>query len=598
MGYYAQIAINILILMSLAVSLNLLLGYAGRVSMAQAVLFGIGAFTAARLVLPVADAEGVVAASGINYGLGWHWFPATIVAIAVTFVAALIISLPAIRLIKGEYLILLTLAFQLGGEQILSVWQGFTGGPFGVAGIPPLKIGETSFSTLREAGTILYAVLMLVVTIVVILVAWGLGESPFGRLLKTIRGNETLLPSLGKNPVRPEMLAFGITAAIAGGIGALFAFSQGAMVPGNFSLDLSILIISVVVLGGTGNIMGTVLGAIVLGGLEPVLRQVLGDEGIPWQRVIYGAALVLMMILRPAGLIPEGSLRRVKKTKPRVSLSVGNEDRQGIQFGKFTNKRTQLSQEDVDDVLTITDISKSFGGLSAVGGASFSLKKGQITALIGPNGAGKTTIFNMVTGTLGCDSGSVTLNGQELTGMRPYEIERLGIARSFQDVRLNDNMTVLDNVAVAIPNQPGEKVSNLILHPIRSRKAENSVELIALECLTVLGVANSADQLVRNLSYGDQKLVAIARLLATDCDVLLLDEPTSGVDPGSVNLVIEGVSKLRDLGKTVCLVEHSVHFVERLADHAVFLDQGVVIAQGTVAELVSSDELTELYFGN
>jgi branched-chain amino acid transport system permease protein len=159
-------------------------------------------------------------------------------------------------------------------------------------------------------------------------------------------------------------------------------------------------------------------------------------------------------------------------------------------------------------------------------------------------------------------------------------------------------MTVLDNVAVAIPNQPGEKVSNLILHPIRSRKAENSVELIALECLTVLGVANSADQLVRNLSYGDQKLVAIARLLATDCDVLLLDEPTSGVDPGSVNLVIEGVSKLRDLGKTVCLVEHSVHFVERLADHAVFLDQGVVIAQGTVAELVSSDELTELYFGN
>jgi ABC-type branched-subunit amino acid transport system ATPase component len=305
-----------------------------------------------------------------------------------------------------------------------------------------------------------------------------------------------------------------------------------------------------------------------------------------------------MMILRPAGLIPEGSFRRVKKTKPRVVSSVNTQDWPGIQFGKFTNKRTQSAQEDVDDVLTITDIRKSFGGLSAVGGASFSLKKGQITALIGPNGAGKTTIFNMVTGTLGCDSGSVTLNGRELTGMKPYEVERLGIARSFQDVRLNDNMTVLDNVAVAVPNQPGEKVSGLILHPIMSRKAENAVENIALECLTVLGVADSANQLVKDLSYGDQKLVAIARLLATDCDVLLLDEPTSGVDPGSVNLVIEGVSKLRDLGKTVCLVEHSVHFVERLADHAVFLDQGVVIAQGTVAELVSSDELTELYFGN
>ena len=598
MGYYAQIAINILILMSLAVSLNLLLGYAGRVSMAQAVLFGIGAFTAARLVLPKADASSAVAASGINYGLGWHWLPATVVAIAVTFVAALIISLPAIRLIKGEYLILLTLAFQLGGEQILSVWEGFTGGPFGVAGIPPLKIGDTSFSTLRESGTILYAGLMLVITIIVILISWGLGESPFGRLLKTIRGNETLLPSLGKNPIRPELLTFGITAAIAGGIGAFFAYSQGAMVPGNFSLDLSILVISVVVLGGTGNILGTIVGAIILGGLEPILRQVLGDEGIPWQRVIYGAALVLMMIVRPAGLIPEGALTRIRKPKVPKSFEQRVGGAQGIQFGDFTNKRLNSPEEDLSEVLVIEDIKKSFGGLSAVGGASFSLRKGQITALIGPNGAGKTTIFNMITGTLSCDSGSIKLRGRELTGMPTYEIERLGIARSFQDVRLNENMTVLDNVAVAVPNQPGEKIINLIVHPLKSRKAEKSVNQIALECLAVLGVEETAHQLVRNLSYGDQKLVAIARLLATDCDVLLLDEPTSGVDPGSVNLVIEGVSKLRDLGKTVCLVEHSVHFVERLADHAVFLDQGVVIAEGTVAELVSSAELTELYFGN
>lgn len=598
MGYYAQITINILILMSLAVSLNLLLGYAGRVSMAQAILFGVGAFTAARLVLPPADASSAVAASGINYGLGWHWLPATIVAIGVTFLAALIISLPAIRLIKGEYLILLTLAFQLGGQQILNVWEGFTGGPFGVAGIPSLKIGETSFSTLRESGTILYAGLMLVVTITVILVCWGLGESPFGRLLKTIRGNETLLPSLGKNPVGPELLTFGITAAIAGGIGALFAFSQGAMVPGNFNLDLSILVISVVVLGGTGNILGTIVGAILLGGLEPLLREFLGDEGIPWQMVIYGAALVLMMILRPGGLIPEGSLSRVRKSKPTIDVSGSVSADSGIQFGEFSNQRTALSEAGVENVLAIKDLKKSFGGLTAVGGASFTLKRGKITALIGPNGAGKTTIFNMITGTLPADSGSVSLYGQEILGKPSYEVERLGIARSFQDVRLNENMTVLDNVAVAVPNQPGEKIRNLILKPLKSRKAEKSVQEIAVQCLAVLGVENTANEFVKNLSYGDQKLVAIARLLATDCDVLLLDEPTSGVDPGSVQLVIDGVSKLRDLGKTVCLVEHSVHFVEQLADHAVFLDQGVVIAEGTVAELVASAELTELYFGN
>lgn len=600
MGYYAQIAINILILMSLAVSLNLLLGYAGRVSMSQAILFGIGAFTAARLVLPPSDASSAVAASGINYGLGWHWLPATIVAIAVTFLAALIISLPAIRLIKGEYLILLTLAFQMGGEQILNVWEGFTGGPFGVAGIPALKIGDTSFSTLRESGTILYALLMLLITIVVIGVCWGLGESPFGRLLKTIRGNETLLPALGKNPVGPELLTFGITAGIAGGIGAFFAYSQGAMVPGNFSLDLSILIISVVVLGGTGNILGTVVGAIILGGLEPLLRQVLGDEGIPWQRVIYGAALVLMMILRPEGLIPEGALSRIRKPKAGsiAAGTISNSASLDVEFGKFRNIRETDSDSKTDDVLVIDNVTKSFGGLTAVGGASFTLKKGRVTALIGPNGAGKTTIFNMITGTLACDSGSIKLYGHEISGMRPYEIEQKGIARSFQDVRLNENMTVIDNVAVAVPNQPGEKIRNLVLHPFKSRKAEKEVRDVSLQCLSVLGVENTAFELVRNLSYGDQKLVAIARLLATDCDVLLLDEPTSGVDPGSVDLVIQGVSKLRELGKTVCLVEHSVHFVEQLADHAVFLDQGIVISEGTVAELVASAELTELYFGN
>jgi len=344
--------------------------------------------------------------------------------------------------------------------------------------------------------------------------------------------------------------------------------------------------------------LGTIVGAIILGGLEPILRQVLGDEGIPWQRVIYGAALVLMMIIRPAGLIPEGALTRIRKPKVAKSFDQNLNGAQGIQFGDFTNKRSNSPEENLSEVLVIEDIKKSFGGLSAVGGASFSLRKGQITALIGPNGAGKTTIFNMITGTLSCDSGSIKLRGRELTGMPTYEIERLGIARSFQDVRLNESMTVLDNVAVAVPNQPGEKIFNLILHPLKSRKAEKSVNQIALDCLAVLGVAQTAHELVRNLSYGDQKLVAIARLLATDCDVLLLDEPTSGVDPGSVNLVIEGVSKLRDLGKTVCLVEHSVHFVERLADHAIFLDQGVVIAEGTVAELVSSAELTELYFGN
>ena len=590
MSYYAQIAINILVLLSLGVSLNLLLGYAGRVSMAQSILFGVGAFTAARFALPPLTDSYSSNVSGVGYGLGWPWWAATIAAIVVTFLAALIISLPAVRLVKGEYLILLTLAFQLGGQQLMTVWDTVTGGPFGVAGIPSIKIGGLSVSTLKPDSTVRFALLMLVVAIIIIAITWALGESPFGRLLKTLREQESVLPSVGKSPVRPELLTFGITAGIAGGVGALFAFSQGAMTPVNFGLDLSILIVSVVVLGGVGNLWGTIVGAIILGALDPILSNFVGDAAIPWRAVIYGGALVVMMLVRPQGLIPEGfGRRRGKGLAEDISL-----DEAMVRLSRVTVAQGAEGAS----ALEVTGLKKSFGGLVAVGGASFTIPEGKITALIGPNGAGKTTIFNMITGTMKPDEGTVVLHGEDITNLSVVEVARKGIARSFQDVRICEQMTVLDNVAVAVPGQPGEGIASLVFRPLRARKVERAVRQRALECLALFGIADKANEVVGELSYGDQKLVAIARLLATDADVLLLDEPTSGVDPANVEGVMQGVMRLRDLGRTVCLVEHSVHFVQRLADRAVFLDQGIVLAEGTVEELINQKELADLYFGS
>jgi len=590
MSYYAQIAINILVLLSLGVSLNLLLGYAGRVSMAQSILFGVGAFTAARFALPPLTDSYSTNVSGVGYGLGWPWWAATIAAIVVTFLAALIISLPAVRLVKGEYLILLTLAFQLGGQQLMTVWDTVTGGPFGVAGIPSIKIGGLSFSTLKADSTVRFALLMLVVAVIIIAITWALGESPFGRLLKTLREQESVLPSVGKSPVRPELLTFGITAGIAGGVGALFAFSQGAMTPVNFGLDLSILIVSVVVLGGVGNLWGTIVGAIILGALDPILSNFVGDAAIPWRAVIYGGALVVMMLVRPQGLIPEGfGRRRGKGLAEDISL-----DEAMVRLSRVTVAQGAEGAS----ALEVTGLKKSFGGLVAVGGASFTIPEGKITALIGPNGAGKTTIFNMITGTMKPDEGTVVLHGEDITNLSVVEVARKGIARSFQDVRICEQMTVLDNVAVAVPGQPGEGIASLVFRPLRTRKVERAVRQRALECLALFGIADKANEVVGQLSYGDQKLVAIARLLATDADVLLLDEPTSGVDPANVEGVMQGVMRLRDLGRTVCLVEHSVHFVQRLADRAVFLDQGIVLAEGTVEELINQKELADLYFGS
>lgn len=589
MAYGADIAITILIYITLAVSLNLLLGYAGRISMAHATFFGIGGFTAARLTLPSASGTGGVAAAGLQSGAGWPWLPATAAAIVVALLAALLISLPAVRLVRGEYLILLTLAFQLVSNQLMGVLDKVTGGPYGLSGIPPMSIGGTQLVQPEQVVWV-----MLVVAVVALLICWGIGESPFGRLLKGIREHDSAVASVGKNPVFPELVVFSLSAGIAGGVGALAGYYYGSVVPGNYTLNLSILLISIVVLGGIGNLVGTVVGAVVLGLLEPALRNFVGDAAIPWQAVIYGAALIVMMRLRPEGLIPEGTRLPAPLRRRRAPEPVPTEEQA---IDRLRRQGGTSARETGAVVVSVEDLQKSFGGLQAVSGATFQLTQGEVTALIGPNGAGKTTIFNMICGTIASDSGKVILRGEDVTGQPAYRLARKGLARSFQDVRLCQRLSALDNVALAVPAQTGERVGMLLLRPLASRRREKEVRAKALDCLALLGIADSARRRVADLSYGDQKLVAIARLLATECDVLLLDEPTSGVDPASVERVIEGIGRLRAIGHTVCLVEHSVHFVQRLADRAVFLDQGSVIAQGTVDELINRRELADLYFG-
>lgn len=251
----------------------------------------------------------------------------------------------------------------------------------------------------------------------------------------------------------------------------------------------------------------------------------------------------------------------------------------------------------LEEEVRLQALRKTFGGLAAVDGVDMSFARGEITALIGPNGAGKTTIFNLVTGIISPDGGRVYLRGEDITGQRPHRIVHRGMARSFQDVRVFQRLSVLQNVAMAVPNQAGENVLNLALRPGHSRKSERQTLADAREALDFVGLTHRAGDVVSDLSFGEQKLVAIARVLATKCDVLLLDEPTSGVDPGAVEKVIEIVIGLRSLGKTICLVEHSVHLVERLADRAYFLNQGRVIARGTMQDLTSQEELVEIYFG-
>ena len=449
-----------------------------------------------------------------------------------------------------------------------------------------------------------YLPIMVIGCLLVLLVTWGIGESPFGRVLKGIREDERAVRSLGKNTTLAKLLVFGIASGMAGFIGGLAAYYYQFIAPGTYSLDLSIFIVSIIVLGGMGNLTGTIVGAIILGGLRPFLQNVdfIGDENsYPWQAIIYGMALILLMMFRPEGLLPEGvgisSLwrRRGSTGDARViPPPVASSQRDGPLPAPPT-AMPEAAQP--NEIVRVEDLAKHFGGIYAVNGVNLALRENEITALIGPNGAGKTTIFNLITGTLTPDRGHVYLRGKEITGKPPDEVARMGMARSFQDTRLFRRLTVLQNVAMAVPHQPGENVATLALRPLYTRRMEDTTRAKAMGYLELVGMQDKADEPVANLGYGEQKVVAIARLLATESEVLLLDEPTSGIDPAVLDDMIDLVLRLKTLGRTICVVEHSLHVVERLADHVVFMEEGKVTAEGTIADLTGQQRLVEVYFG-
>jgi ABC-type branched-subunit amino acid transport system ATPase component len=247
--------------------------------------------------------------------------------------------------------------------------------------------------------------------------------------------------------------------------------------------------------------------------------------------------------------------------------------------------------------LSVDSVNKRFGGLQALRDCSFTIAQGRITCLVGPNGAGKTTVFNAITGFLRSDSGSVSFNGATLDGMSSQAIVRAGIARSFQNLRLYQDMSARDNVASAVPGQFGEEPFGALLRPFRTARELRRVNEIAEATLEHVDMRTQGDTYVRNLSYGEQKLLCIARLLATGAGLLLLDEPTSGLSGEALERVMALLRRLQQEGKSQLVVEHNTRVVMAIADDVVFLHQGHVMAQGTPQAITSDPALAAVYFG-
>ncbi len=248
-------------------------------------------------------------------------------------------------------------------------------------------------------------------------------------------------------------------------------------------------------------------------------------------------------------------------------------------------------------VLSLQNVSKSFGGIQAVKGCSFEVAPELITGLIGPNGAGKTTVFNMITGFLQADSGSIKLRGEELRGRTPHEIEHKGVVRTFQHLRLWQKMTVLENVMLGRRTPLGENVLALFLRPGAVAAEETAAREHAMEVLEFFGLTDRAGELAESLAYPEQKLLSMARIYASHADVLLLDEPTSGLDTEWLHRLVPIVRRLAEKGKTVLLIEHNIELVAELSDDVVFLHQGEVISRGKPDEIMRDPALNEIYFG-
>jgi len=248
-------------------------------------------------------------------------------------------------------------------------------------------------------------------------------------------------------------------------------------------------------------------------------------------------------------------------------------------------------------IMTLEKVSKAFGGIQAVEECSFEVPAGLITGLIGPNGAGKTTVFNVITGFLRADGGSIRYKGEELLGLPPHQVEARGVVRTFQHLRLWGKMTVLENVLLGCRTPLGENVLTLFLRPGRVRAEEAAARDRAMEVLRFFGLAARAHELAEDLAYPEQKLLSMARIFATDAEILLLDEPTSGLDTDSLHRIVPMVRRLVEHGKTVLLIEHNMELISQLSDEVVFLHQGRVMARGRPAEITRDPGLTEIYFG-